>query len=165
MKNLIFLSLLSMTVTAGAASNGRPFNCVSGSGNHDLLSISACVNNQGTQLMPCKGQSSRHLGTAYLNLEMVQYKSGRTISAPVIETILIPADLVTVSINSGTFEIKMQNADIGALDIRMPSDPRSANGKENGRYFYAHVKGIQANLESVVCQYRKKTHSLIKLKW
>lgn len=154
MKYLIVLSLLSMSVTAGAK-NGRPFNCVSGSGHSDLLSISACVNDQGNQLAACKGQDPRHLGTAYLNVEKVQFNSGRNISAPVIQTVQIPSRFVSVNVSADVFEIKMQDAAIGTLDVRMPTDPKAENGRKNGRFFYVHANGIEAELESVVCQFRK----------
>ena len=154
MKYLILVSLLSLSVAA-EAKQGRPFNCVTSSGHGDMVSISGCASSDGHQLMACKGQDRTLLGAAYLTLEKVQFKSGRVISAPVIQKVLIPSQYVAVKIDADAFEIKMRNEDVGMLDVRMPRDPMAPNGKNNGRYFSTETNGIRADHESVVCQYRK----------
>jgi hypothetical protein len=162
MRRLALLFVTLLTCSQAFAEARQNFFCVSGDSSATEtihVTLSGCLDANKTKLVACKGQNESYLGTPYLTLSKTYFLSGREIAPPVTETVLIPAQYVTISTQgeSGRERIVLQAKSdrFGQIHVEAPLVNGPIGTNPIPRRFVAETRAIQHKSGAVVCNFLK----------
>lgn len=162
MRRLALLFVTLLTCSQAFAEPRQNFFCFSGD-NSDTetihVTLSGCLDTNKTKLVTCKGQNKSYLGTPYVTLSKTYFLRGREIAPPVTETVLIPAQYVSVSIQGEpsreriVFQAKSDR--FGQIHVEAPLVNGPIGTNPIPHRFVAATRAIQHKSNAVVCNFVK----------